>query len=63
LALLKNEALIMNEVYSDFIVKCYYIFNDNKNYYYVMEYMSGGDLHNFLENYSIGYEVLYNIFK
>jgi len=55
---LKNEALIMNEIYSDYVVKCYYIFNDDKNYYYVMEYMSGGDLHSFLNEYSLGFEVM-----
>jgi len=47
----------MNEIYSEYVVKCYYIFNDDKNYYYVMEYMSGGDLHNFLNEYSLGFEV------
>lgn len=48
----------MNEIYSEYVVKCYYIFNDDKNYYYVMEYMSGGDLHHFLNEYSLGYEVI-----
>lgn len=41
---LKNETIILNEINSDFCVKCYYIFKDNINYYYVMEYMPGGDL-------------------
>ena len=47
----------MNEIYSDYVVKCYYIFNDDKNYYYAMEYMSGGDLHHFLNEYTFGFEV------
>lgn len=47
----------MNEIYCEHIVKCYYIFSDEKNYYYVMEYMPGGDLHNFLNEYSLSYEV------
>lgn len=41
---LKNETIILNEINSDFCVKCYYIFKDDINYYYVMEYMPGGDL-------------------
>lgn len=43
----------MNEIYSDFVVKCYYIFNDEKNYYYAMEYLPGGDLFNFIQENEI----------
>ena len=41
---LKNETIILNEINSDYVVKCYFIFKDEINYYYVMEYMPGGDL-------------------
>ena len=45
---LKNETLILNEINSDYVVKCYYIFRDKINFYYVMEYMPGGDLYRLL---------------
>ena len=45
---LKNETFILNEINSDYVVKCYYIFRDRVNFYYVMEYMPGGDLYHLL---------------
>ena len=47
----------MNEIYSDFVVKCYYIFNDEKNYYYAMEYFHGGDLFTFIQENEISFQV------
>lgn len=52
----------MNEIYSDFVVKCYYIFNDEKNYYYAMEYLPGGDLFNFIQENEITLPVKKNSF-
>ena len=50
--------MILNEISSDYIVKCYYIFSDRYNYYYAMEYMLGGDLLSMLNNYVPEMEVL-----
>ena len=45
---LKNETIILNEINNDYVVKCYYIFQDITNVYYVMDYMPGGDVYNLL---------------
>jgi hypothetical protein len=51
--MMKKEIEILNEIDSDYLVKCYYIFADSKNYYYVMEYLAGGDLDNLLEEVGV----------
>lgn len=53
MGLLKKETLIFNEIYSDYVVKCFRMFSDDVNYYYVMEYMPGGNLLNLLNNFQI----------
>ena len=45
---LKNEQNILKEINSDYLVNSYYIFQDNKNYYFVMEYLPGGDVYTLL---------------
>ena len=45
---LKNETIILNEINNDYVVKCYYIFKDHTNIYYVMDYMPGGDVYKLL---------------
>ena len=45
---LKNETTILNEINSDYIVNCYYIFKEENYIYYGMEYMKGGDLFSLL---------------
>ena len=47
---LKKEKDILKEINSDYIVNSYFIFKDNKNYYYVMEYLPGGDLYKLLSS-------------
>ena len=47
---LKNETTILNEINSDYIVNCYYIFKEENYIYYVMEYMKGGDLFSLLSS-------------
>ena len=47
---LKNETAILNEINNDNIVNCYYIFREENNIYYVMEYMKGGDLYSLLSS-------------
>ena len=45
---LKNEKNILKEINSDYVVNSYYIFQDKKNYYFVMEYLPGGDVYTLL---------------
>ena len=47
---LQNERNILKGVSSDYVVNSYYIFKDNKNYYFVMEYLPGGDVYNLLSS-------------
>ena len=47
---LKQELNILKEINSDYIVNSYYIFKDKINYYYVMEYLPGGDVFKLLSN-------------
>ena len=41
---LKKEHNILQEINSDYVVKSYYIFPGDKYYYFVMEYLPGGDV-------------------
>ena len=45
---LKNEQNILKEINNDYVVNSYYIFQDKINYYFVMEYLPGGDVYTFL---------------
>ncbi len=47
---LKTETSILNEINSDYVVNCYYIWNDKINYYFAMDYMPGGDLFGLLSS-------------
>ena len=47
---LKNETSILNEINSDYVVNCYYIFKDKINVYFAMEFMPGGDLFKLLSS-------------
>ena len=41
---LKNEQNILKEINNEYLVNSYFIFQDKKNYYFVMEYLPGGDV-------------------
>ncbi len=56
--LLKKEALILNEVNHDNLVKCFYIFSDDNNFYFVMEYVGGGDLFSLMTQYNFNKQVV-----
>ena len=43
-ASLKIEQNILKEINNDYVVNSYYIFQDKKYYYFVMEYVPGGDV-------------------
>ena len=43
-ASLKIEQNILKEINSDYVVNSYYIFQDKKYYFFVMEYLPGGDV-------------------
>ena len=45
---LKNEQNILKEINNDYVVNSYYIFQDKNNYYFVMEYLPGGDVYTLL---------------
>ena len=46
--MLQNEQTILKEVNNDYVVSSYFIFRDEKNYYFVMEYLPGGDVYTLL---------------
>ena len=50
---LKNEQNILKEINNDYLVNSYYIFQDKKNYYFVMEYLPGGDVYTLLSKINI----------
>ena len=45
---LKNEQNILKQISSQYLVNSYFIFKDKKNYYFVMEYLPGGDVYTLL---------------
>ena len=45
---LKNERDILKQIDSQYLVNSYFIFKDKKNYYFVMEYLPGGDVYTLL---------------
>ncbi len=45
---LKTEQNILKEINNDYLVNSYFIFQDKKNYYFVMEYLPGGDVYTLL---------------
>jgi len=53
LSQLEKEKCILNEINHDNLVKCYYIFSDEKNYYFVMEFVQGGDTKKLFTNYKL----------
>ena len=50
---LKNEQNILKQIDSHFLVNSYFIFKDKKNYYFVMEYLPGGDVYTLLSKNNI----------
>jgi serine/threonine protein kinase len=45
---LKNEQNILKKINNEYVVHSYFIFQDKKNYYFVMEYLPGGDVYTLL---------------
>ena len=45
---LNNERNILKQIDSQYLVNSYFIFKDKKNYYFVMEYLPGGDVYTLL---------------
>ena len=43
-ASLKVEQNILKEINNDYVINSYFIFQDTKNYYFVMDYLPGGDV-------------------
>ena len=42
---LEREKTIMNKLNHESIVKCYFTFTDDDFFYFVLEYLDGGDIH------------------
>jgi serine/threonine protein kinase len=56
--LIEKEIMIFNEIAHELLVKCFYIFSDDANIYFVMEYIAGGDLSTFMESAAYGHDVI-----
>ena len=50
--------MILNEIDYDCLVNCFYIFSDEVNYYYVMEYVGGGDVGSFIRKHTPNNQVI-----
>ena len=57
---LQNERNIMKEISSDYVVTTYYLFKDKINYYFVMEYLPGGDVYNLLSSIILPFSTIIN---
>lgn len=53
------ESEILNNIDNSYMVRCYYSFTDFKYIYFVMEYLSGGDLELYLKKGKFKYEVAF----
>lgn len=49
--LLKNEMQILSQIRNEFVVKIFFLLRDKIHYYFVMEFVPGGDLLGFLNTY------------
>ncbi len=49
---------ILYEINHETLVKCYYSFADHVNYYFVMEFLGGGDTKILITNYKLRDEVV-----
>ena len=49
--LLENEVKILTEIYSEYVVRIYFLLKDSINYYFVMEFIRGGNLLSFINTY------------
>lgn len=45
----EKKICLSNQINRDFITKCYDTFQNDKNLYFVMEYIPGGDLHDMIK--------------
>jgi len=49
---------ILNKVSHENLVKCYYVFSDEKFYYFVMEFVAGGDAEMLFHSYKLRDEII-----
>lgn len=49
--LLKNEMQILSQIRNEFVVKIFFLLRDKIHYYFVMEFVPGGDMLGFLNTY------------
>ena len=51
--MLKKETSILQEINHEALVKCDYIFNDDINFYYAMDFVVGGPLSDLMLKYKL----------
>ena len=59
--MLKTEMKILNEVCNDYVVKIFFLLRDSFHYYFVMEYIPGGDLLEFTNKYILTTDLIRHI--
>ena len=55
---LMHETMILNEINHECLVRCFYVFSDEENYYYVMEFIGGGDLQTLINKYNLNPNII-----
>eukprot|EP00340_Litonotus_pictus_P000647 CAMPEP_0170520982 /NCGR_PEP_ID=MMETSP0209-20121228/6317_1 /TAXON_ID=665100 ORGANISM="Litonotus pictus, Strain P1" /NCGR_SAMPLE_ID=MMETSP0209 /ASSEMBLY_ACC=CAM_ASM_000301 /LENGTH=125 /DNA_ID=CAMNT_0010807605 /DNA_START=51 /DNA_END=425 /DNA_ORIENTATION=- len=59
--LLKTEMKILTQIAFDFVVPIYFLLRDQVYYYFVMEFVPGGDLLGFLNSYTATNEIIRHV--
>lgn len=59
--LLKTEMKILTQICNEFIVPIYFIVRDNLFYYFVMEFVPGGDLLGFINSYTATNDIIRHV--
>ena len=57
-SLLQNETSILNTINHECLVKCYYVFSDETNFYFVFEFVVGGTLDQLTNKFNLNNEII-----
>ena len=49
--------MILNEINHQCLVRCFFVFADESNYYFVMEFIGGGDLSTLINKFNLNQNV------
>jgi len=55
---LDKENTILNKINHENLIKCYLTFSDKENFYFVMEYLEGGNVKTLVNKYRLKDEVI-----